>query len=219
VASLPDRPMSLPRSYADAPRLPLDAFVDVRGLLAARPDRIEIEIGPGRGGFLFERLAADPDVGVIGLEIKLKWAKIVDERLARLGHAGRARVFAEDARTALRRLGPDGSVDAFFLNFPDPWWKKRHRKRLVVGSALLDALARLLRPGGELFIQTDVDERADGYDALVGAHPAFAPSGDAPGSARLDKNPYGATSNRERRAAVDEIPVHRMRFARVPGGG
>jgi tRNA (guanine-N7-)-methyltransferase len=206
--------MTLPRSYADAPRLPTDPFVDVRHLLTAEPDRIEIEIGPGRGGFLFERLAARPDVGMIGLEIKRKWATIVDGRLARLGFAARGRVFAEDAREALTRLGPDGSVDAVFLNFPDPWWKKRHYKRLVIGSQLLEAIARILRPGGELFIQTDVDERIDGYDALVSAHPAFEPSGDCPGSARIENNPYRATSHRERRAVSDSIPVHRLRFAR-----
>jgi tRNA (guanine-N7-)-methyltransferase len=207
--------MSLPRSYADAPRLPADAFVDVRRLLAAEPDRIEIEVGPGRGGFLHERLAAEPDIGMIGLEIKRKWAKIVDGRLARLGYSERARVFAEDARDALARLGPDGCVHAFFFNFPDPWWKKRHHKRLVIGPQLLAEIARLLRPGGELFIQTDVADRALGYDALVSANPAFEPFGDSQGSAQLQGNPYCATSHRERRAALDSIPVHRLRFARA----
>jgi len=207
--------MSQPRSYADAPRLPRDQIVDVRRLLSARPEQIEIEIGPGRGGFLFERLATRPDIGMIGLEIKRKWAKVVDDRLGRLGYSDRARVFAEDAREALARLGPDGCVHAVFLNFPDPWWKKRHYKRLVVGSQVLTAIARLLRPGGELFIQTDVEERAKSYDAMVRAHPAFEPFGDRPGDARVDGNPYVATSHRERRAKRDEIPIHRVRFARV----
>jgi tRNA (guanine-N7-)-methyltransferase len=101
------------------------------------------------------------------------------------------------------------------LNFPDPWWKKRHYKRLVVGTQVLAAIARLLRPGGELFIQTDVEERFDGYDALVRANPAFETFGDHPGSARLEHNPYAATSHRERRAVQDSIPIHRLRFARV----
>jgi tRNA (guanine-N7-)-methyltransferase len=204
------------RLYADAPRLPAGETVDVRRLLLAEPDRIEIEIGPGRGGFMVERLAARPDVGMIGFEIKRKWAKIVDDRLAGLGYFGRARVFAEDAREALARLGPDGCVQAFFLNFPDPWWKKRHFKRLVVCSHFLTAIARLLGPGGELFIQTDVEERASGYDALVRAHPAFELLGDSPGSANVETNPYLATSHRERRAVSDAIPIQRLRFARRP---
>jgi tRNA (guanine-N7-)-methyltransferase len=152
---------------------------------------------------------------MLGLEIRRKWAQIVDDRLRRSGHGERARVFAEDARDALVRLGPDASVAAVFLHFPDPWWKKRHQKRLVIGGLLLDEIARLLAAGGELFVQTDVAERADGYDALVAAHGAFEPRGDLPGSASVAQNPYGARSHRERRAEADQIPVHRLRFVRL----
>ena len=72
--------------------------IDVRSLLAPAA-RFELEIGPGRGGFILDRLAARPDVAIVGLEIRRKWASIVDERLARRGLASRGRVFAEDARS------------------------------------------------------------------------------------------------------------------------
>jgi tRNA (guanine-N7-)-methyltransferase len=176
--------------------------------------RIEIEAGPGRGGFLLGRLAAREDVGLLGFEIKRKWTVIVNERLARHGYAERGRVFAEDIRLAFPRLGPDGSVAAMFFHFPDPWWKKRHQKRLVIATDVLEQVARLLGPGAELFIQTDVDERAAAYETQIAAHPAFAPSGDAPGSARLAENPYGARSHREVRAIADAIPIYRLRFVR-----
>jgi tRNA (guanine-N7-)-methyltransferase len=200
--------------YADAPLLPPGEPIDIRTLVQRELGDLEIEIGPGRGGFMLERLAARLDVGMIGFEIKRKWAWIVEDRLARAGFAERGHVFAEDAGAALPRLGPDGSVSAVFLNFPDPWWKKRHQKRLVLKPSLLDEIARLLRPGGELFLQTDVDERARQYDAQVAGHGAFEPSGDEPGSAWLADNPYLATSHRERRAMKDVIPVYRLRFAR-----
>jgi tRNA (guanine-N7-)-methyltransferase len=203
--------------YADAPVLPSADRIELRELLVSRLAQIEIEIGPGRGGFMLERLAARADVGIVGLEIKRKWAKIVDDRLARAGFAGRGRVFAEDVRFALPRLSPDGSVAAVFLNFPDPWWKKRHAKRLVVRPEVLAEIARLLQPGGELFIQTDVEDRMLDYEAALEAHAAFEPRGDAPGSARLRDNPYQATSHRERRAVTDAIPIYRLRFARRVG--
>ena len=176
---------------------------------------IEIEIGPGRGGFLFERAAASPSSRLIGLEIRLKWAALVDERLRARGLGGRARVFNADARELLPRLEPEASVAVFYLHFPDPWWKKRHEKRLVMGAGLLDAVARLLVPGGELFVQTDVEERAVLYDAQIAAHPAFEPAGDAPESPRLAENPYGARSPREHRAIADGLPVHRLRYRRA----
>jgi tRNA (guanine-N7-)-methyltransferase len=123
-------------------------------------------------------------------------------------------VFAEDAREALPRVAPDGSVRRIFVHFPDPWWKKRHQKRLVVRDEFVDQAARLLEKGGELYVQTDVADRADAYEALVGLDPRFAPKGDAPGSPRMSDNPYGARSPRERRAITDGLPVHRLRWAR-----
>ena len=98
------------------------------------------------------------------------------------------------------------------MHFPDPWWKKRHQKRLVMGDVLLDHVARLLLPGGELFVQTDVEERADQYEAMISEHGRFEPFGDVTGSARLAENPYGARSPREHRAIADGIPIHRLRF-------
>jgi tRNA (guanine-N7-)-methyltransferase len=200
------------RPYDDAPRLPDGDQVEVRGLVAG--DWVEIEIGPGRGWFLVERAEAEPRAALLGLEIRRKWAAIVDGRLAKRGLAARARVFAEDARHALPRLAPDASVQRVFVHFPDPWWKKRHHKRLVMKDGLLEQVARLLEPGGELFVQTDVEERAAAYEELVALDPRFVPDGDTPGSPRLADHAYVARSPRERRAIADGLPVNRMRWRR-----
>ncbi len=206
----------MPRPYEDAPRLPLGERVDVRGVV--RGDWVELEIGPGRGWFLVERAEAEPRAALLGLEIRRKWAAIVDGRLAKRGLAARARVFAEDAREALRRMGPDASVRRVYVHFPDPWWKKRHQKRLVMGDVLLDEVARLLEPGGELFVQTDVEDRAAQYEERLATDARFAPAGDAAGSPRMADHPYVARSPRERRAIADGLPVHRLRWARQGAG-
>jgi tRNA (guanine-N7-)-methyltransferase len=214
-----ERSVDARRRYAAAPCLPttLDGdLVDLRTLVAAPCGIVEIEVGPGRGGFMFERLAARPDVQLVAFEVKRKWATLVNDKLARLGLRERGVVFADDAKEALARLGPDAAVAAVYLHFPDPWWKKKHHRRLVVGATLLDEVARLLVPGGELFVQTDVEERADQYDAQIRVHGAFVAKGDAPGSASVAENPYEARSHRERRAISDELPIHRLRFARAP---
>jgi tRNA (guanine-N7-)-methyltransferase len=205
-------PLRAPRPYEGAPRLPEGARVDARTIVSG--SRYELEIGPGRGGFLFERALAAPDAALLGIEVRRKWAQIVDERLAKRGLGTRARVFAEDARDALHRLGPDAIFSRVFVHFPDPWWKKRHAKRILMDVPLLSEIARLLAAGGELFVQTDVAERADQYEALIGGDVHFAPSGDAEGTARLAENPYDARSPRERRAVQDGLPVHRLRYRR-----
>jgi tRNA (guanine-N7-)-methyltransferase len=204
-----------PHPYANAPRLPEGERVDVPGLVSGKS--YELEIGPGRGGFLFERAAEAPDTALIGLEVRLKWAAVVDGRLAAHGLSARARVFAEDARDALVRLGPDGVFARVFVHFPDPWWKKRHAKRILLDARLLEQIVRLLSSSGELFVQTDVPERAAQYESVVSCEPTLVAFGDD-ASARLRDSPYEAKSPRERRALADGLPVHRMRWRRVPRG-
>lgn len=181
--------------------------------------RYELEVGGGRGGFAFERLAADPEVALLGFEVKKKWASLVDDRLAARGLRPRARVFGQDALACLPRLAPDGIFTAAFLHFPDPWWKKRHEKRLVMGDPFLRQVHRLLAPGGALYIQTDVEDRADQYRRFVSDFAEgklFLSAGDAPGSPDMAENPYGARSPREHRAIEDGLPVWRLRWHRSP---
>jgi tRNA (guanine-N7-)-methyltransferase len=195
--------------YADAPRLPEGDSVDPRALLGAGHSAIEVEIGPGRGGFVFERLAADPAVRMLGLEIRRKWATIVDNRLRERGLGERARVLAEDAKSALPRF-PDACARAIFVHFPDPWWKKKHHKRLVVTPELLTQVCRVLVPGGELFIQTDVSERATAYAELVATTPRLVQLHPELGFAA--ENPFMARSPREHRAIADGLPIYRLHF-------
>jgi tRNA (guanine-N7-)-methyltransferase len=197
--------------YEHAPRLPEGESVDPRLLVGAGAAPIEIEIGPGRGGFVFERLAADPEVRMLGLEIRCKWATIVDDRLRERGLGERARVFAEDARSAFPRF-PASCARAVFVHFPDPWWKKRHAKRLVIGADLLPEVCRVLEPGGALFIQTDVAERAQEYADLVAAEPRLMPLH----AGFVAENPYQARSPREHRAIADGLPIYRLHYRFTP---
>lgn len=199
-----------PNRYLHAPRLPETEELDLRSIV--RGEWLELDVGPGRGGFLLERAAAEPRAGLVGLEVKRKWATIVDGRLAKAGLADRARCFAEDALFVLPRVRPDASVRRVYLHFPDPWWKKRHQKRLVMGDTFLTEVARLLEKDGELFVQTDVEERALEYENRIDASPLFEKKGDTSGSARIAENPFGARSPREHRAIADGLPVHRLLY-------
>jgi tRNA (guanine-N7-)-methyltransferase len=197
-----------PTALASVPRLP-EGDVDPRLLLGA--NRVELELGPGNGAFLLGRLDADPEVRIFGLEIRRKWALGIHDRIERRGALHRARAYAEDARDALPRLTNE-SICRVYVHFPDPWWKKRHLKRRVLQLPLVDQLARVLSDGGELFVQTDVPERANDYEELLSGHPAFAPLLE---TARVPDPGFGARSARERRAIQDELPIVRLHYRRA----
>ena len=230
------------KPYADAPRLPDAPSLDPRELFQGVAQPVELELGVGTGAFVIERLEQHPDLCMIGLEVRRKWASIADERLRRRGLGARGRVFAEDARSALPSF-VDASIGRVFIHFPDPWWKKRHRKRLLVTSALLAEIARVLEPGGELFIQTDVPDRGELYERLAADQPMLEPGSPreawrpqtsqtgspreaprpltsqtgSPGTgqtARVEENPYGVRSPRERRAMADGLPIVRLLYRR-----
>lgn len=199
--------------YVVVPRLPEGDSVDLEAWLPG-VGPLELELGPGRGAFLIQRCEAEPAVRMLGIEIRRKWARIVDERLARRGFGARARVVCHDAKHALRRLVPDGCLARVFFHFPDPWWKKRHQKRLLLVDDVADEVCRLLGDDGELYVQTDVPERADQYERLLQLRPELSPHGDDGAGCRLSHNPYQAQSNRERRATQDGLPIYRLRFRR-----
>jgi tRNA (guanine-N7-)-methyltransferase len=155
---------------------------------------------------LFEGAAAAPESRIIGIEVKTKLAYKVNERLQKHNLRNVA-ILCGDAREILKRAEPAGSVRRVALHFPDPWWKKRHDKRRVIGEALMTELARLLKPGGELFIQTDVEHRAEQYVAQLRKTAGFTLASD---SGYVDGNPFDARSNREKRAMEDGLPVWRI---------
>ena len=198
--------------YSDAPRLPQGDRVDPRAIVGAGESSIELEIGPGRGGFIWERLNSGSNVRIIGLEIRRKWATLVDRKLEEAGLAARGRVFAEDAKLALPRF-PEACISRAYVHFPDPWWKKRHAKRLVAQQELVTQMERLLIDGGEFFVQTDVEERAGLYERLFDGSKLMQPWPNGP---RVSDPEFGARSPRERRAMSDGLPIIRLRYLRCP---
>lgn len=138
-------------------------------------DRIIIEIGPGRGDFLFHLAETKRDTSVVGIEIK---RKRVDKLILRTEKRNLNNVvlIQDDARHALPNFFKDLSVDEIHINFPDPWPKKRHAKNRAVSKEFLSECRRILKSGGLLSVTTDHESYAKEIALAFGVTEGLVPT-------------------------------------------
>lgn len=114
---------------------------------------IHIEIGMGKGQFITGMAKAHPDINYIGVEmqvsvISLALDKLLEEPLPNL------KLLHVDG-SALTNYFADSEIDQIYLNFSDPWPKKRHEKRRLTFKSFLAVDEQILRPEGEIHFKTD----------------------------------------------------------------
>lgn len=117
---------------------------------------VELDVGCGKGLFLFNQSQLRPDVNFVGIDWSATYSRMAAARIVR--HSiDTVRVICGDAWRILPRF-QDQSLQAIHVYFPDPWWKRRHRKRRLISPPFFDEVARLVRNGGRLCLATDVQE-------------------------------------------------------------
>lgn len=140
-----------------------------------------LEIGFGRGEMLFHLAARYPDHDLIGVEVSNQSLVRAERRIAR-GDAANVRVVHASAEAALAHLLPPASLAQVHVNFPDPWFKKRHHGRRAMRRETLDALVSRLAPGGTFHLATDIEDYAELAQDLLAATPGLDSQLDAPWS-------------------------------------
>ncbi|MBQ7477776.1 MAG: tRNA (guanosine(46)-N7)-methyltransferase TrmB [Selenomonadaceae bacterium] len=114
---------------------------------------LHVELGTGKGDFISHLAKRHPDVNFIGIEaeqdVLYSAAKKVAEK-----ELGNVRLLVFDINHIEEIFAP-GEVDRFYINFCDPWPKKRHAKRRLTYISFLEKYRALLRKGGELHFKTD----------------------------------------------------------------
>jgi tRNA (guanine-N7-)-methyltransferase len=146
---------------------------DWRALFANdRP--VELEIGSGKGMFLKVAARTCPEVNYLGVERASRFYRTAVDRLMR-ARLPNVRLMRADGLDVLDRWIAPGSIRALHIYFPDPWPKKRHRKRRLFCPALLDLATRVLPAGGEIRLATDhVEYGAAIRELFDGARDRFA---------------------------------------------
>ena len=104
---------------------------------------MEVEIGCGKGGFMVEYCEKHPDKPFLGIDQEASIAYLAAKRMAKREHLTHARVVYGDVFYFFRDFLPGNSVAAFHMYFPDPWPKKRHRKRRTLNLKFLEQIYRI----------------------------------------------------------------------------
>ena len=134
------------------------------------PLHLVVDIGFGRGEFLLELAARNPDAALLGVERSFKRVLKMARRLAATELCN-VRLVEAPAELVVAEGLPPGCVSCFWINFPDPWPKKRHRRRRLIQSGFMRALALRLAPGGVVNIATDHVGYAEEIGEVLTAEP------------------------------------------------
>ena len=113
---------------------------------------IQIEIGCGKGGFIIETARQNPDINYIALE---RQSSVVAVAVRKAGEGLPNLVFLCDLAEKLSDFFEVGEVKRIYLNFSDPWPKKRYAKRRLTYRGFLQSYREIFGEKGELFFKTD----------------------------------------------------------------
>ena len=167
---------------------------------------LEVEIGSGKARFLIEAASRQPAHDFLGVELSLAYFRICRDRLGRAGLAN-TRIVRADGRRFVETALPPDSVRAVHIYFPDPWPKKRQKKRRLLDGVFLEILAAKLEPGGHVRIATDHADYGSGIDPLLETVPALE-------RLRWDALPPPPPTHYELKYAAEKRPIWRFLLRR-----
>lgn len=173
---------------------------------------VELDVGCGRGMFLFNASTTQPKRNFLGVELDFTEGRRGAKRLFKRQQLN-ARVIGGDANFLLDHLIRPTSLAAVHVYFPDPWWKRKHRRRRLFTDLFAERVARALQPGGLLHMWTDVVDYFEIVKALLNHHVLFSPlpqPDERPAAHHLD---YQTSFERTRRQAG--LPIHRGLWQRI----
>ncbi|MGJ8528713.1 tRNA (guanine(46)-N(7))-methyltransferase TrmB [Maritalea sp.] len=157
----------LPKVKLDLP----DSEVGLGDVFAQPASKNFIEIGYGGGEHLARQAQTNRDANFIGCEPFIggigKMLQAINEN-----DLENVRLYTDDALHLLKVL-PKAQFDGAYLLYPDPWPKKRHHKRRFINSVTLDALAKILKPGAQFRVATDIEDYATWTLGHVVRHSEF----------------------------------------------
>jgi tRNA (guanine-N7-)-methyltransferase len=181
--------------------------IELTSVFAKPEQALHLDIGCARGRFILRMALAEPDWNFLGVEIR---EPLVDAANRIAAETGLSNVHYEfcNAMLWLDRFIekiPDGVLQMVTIQFPDPWFKKKHAKRRMVNPELVKTVADKLDYGGKIFMQTDIEFVAGDIQELFRADERLKEL-DCSG------NPFRVKTEREVAVESKTGPVYRYLF-------
>lgn len=189
---LPVKPIKIEEIFAD-PELPL--FVD---------------IGAGRGRFLLQMAELDAKQNFLGLEIREPLVEEANE-IAEKQNLTNLHYHFCNATLALDKLFaklPENILETVAIQFPDPWFKKKHAKRRMVKDNLVETVIKHLKVSGKIFVQSDVEFLAEEIFEYFRQHEILR-------EIEIEENPFPVKTERENSVESRDLLVYRRVFTKI----
>jgi tRNA (guanine-N7-)-methyltransferase len=126
---------------------------DVQPIQKDLSRELYVELGTGKGDFITHIAERNPQINFIGLEVE-KTCVLVAARKVREKNLGNVRLIVFDINN-VTEIFAEHEVDRLYINFCDPWPKKRHAKRRLTHVRFLEMYRKILKVGGEIYFKTD----------------------------------------------------------------
>ena len=177
----------------------------------ANPDLpLLLDIGCARGRFLLKMAGIDQAQNFLGIEIREPLV-IEGNRLAQEADLTNLHYEFCNAMLNLDRLLanlPKGILRNVTIQFPDPWFKKKHAKRRMVNRQLVETVVSHLAETGKIFVQTDIEFLADEMFELFRENENLK-------EVEINENPFPVKTEREKAVEEKDLPVYRRIFEKM----
>ena len=166
---------------------------------------VYLEIGSGKGQFLLDMAKNNPSLMFVGIEKNVTCAGFCAKKLVE-NEITNAKIIFNDAVMVLDSF-KSKSINTIFLNFSDPWPKKRHHKRRLTADSFLDRYFSILKDDGKIIFKTDNVELFDDTKEVIETSKFKAISIDE----NYDgKDSFDAQTEYEISFRNEGVPIHRM---------
>ena len=176
---------------------------------------IHLDIGSAKGEFLIELATKYPDWNFVGLEIREPLVSLCEKKRRKLELTNLKFLFC-NVNVSLDEWLSDldyGQLKRVSIQFPDPWFKRKHFKRRVLKTNILNSIAKAMSKDGEIFIQSDIFKLIESMTNMIDKNRYFNRK-DVKDLRSIDENPYNVKTDREIFSLKKNLIIYRVMYIR-----